>query len=131
MPGPGRRDHQGDSKLESQQTAGIVDQAFAFQHIDDAPRQAKAFGNCGRGDGIGSRDHRSENRAQTIVEAGNQPACAQRDANNGEADQAKGQHKNAYDVVREVAPRGVKTPNVKQRGQNNQKHHIGIERNLR
>ena len=46
-------DDQGDGKLQSEQSTGIVDQAFAFQYVDNPAGKAEAFGDRGGGDGVG------------------------------------------------------------------------------
>ena len=43
--GPPPGDDQGNSKLQGQQPAGVVDQAFAFQYVDDPAGEAETLGN--------------------------------------------------------------------------------------
>ena len=72
--GPPSGDHQGNGELQSEQAAGIVNQAFAFQHVDNSPGKAQAFGDRGRSDRIRGRDDCSQHRSQPVVKARNQPA---------------------------------------------------------
>src|ERR1700743_2790968 len=65
-------DDQSHGELQSQQSAGVVDQAFAFQNIDNAPGQPEALGNRGSGDGVGGGENRSQYSAQAIVKPGYQ-----------------------------------------------------------
>ena len=46
-------DDHGDGKLQGEQAAGIVDQAFPFQNVNNASRKAKALGDGAGGDRIG------------------------------------------------------------------------------
>jgi hypothetical protein len=65
-------DH-GDAELEREQAAGIVDQALAFENVDDALGQSDAVGDGGGGDGVGRSDNRSEDEAESPVEAWEEP----------------------------------------------------------
>ncbi len=52
-PGPSPGDDQCNGKLEREQPTGVVDQAFAFQYVNDPAGKTEAFGDCGGGDRIG------------------------------------------------------------------------------
>ncbi len=117
--------------MQGEQTTGIVDQAFAFQYVNNPAGKAEALGNCSRSDRIGGRDYRSQYRAQPVVKARNQPGCAHRNAKHGKSDQAKGQHKNTDNVFVKVAPGGVEPADEEQRRQNHQKNNVRIQCNLR
>ena len=61
------------TKLESQQSAGVVDQALAFENIGDSFGNADAFGDSSCRKGICRRDDRAQNQAESPVKAGGEP----------------------------------------------------------
>ena len=65
-------DH-GDAELESQQAGGVVDQALAFEQIDDAPGKSDLRRDGGGGHRIGGRDDRAEDHANPPIESGKEP----------------------------------------------------------
>ena len=128
--GPAPGNHQGNSKLQSKQSAGIVYQALSFKNVDDAARQAQTFRDCRGRDGIGGRHHRSKDRAQPIVETWNKPVGAHRNPEHGKSNQSKGQHQNADDIVVKVSPRSIETTDIEQGRENNEEDNVRIQCDL-
>jgi hypothetical protein len=124
-------DHQGNRKLQCEQTTGIVDQAFAFQYVNNSPGKAEALGNCGGSNRIRGRDYGSQDSTHPVVKPRNQPGRAHCNAKHSKSDQAKGQHKNADNVFVKVAPGSVESTDEEQRRQNHQKNNVRIQRDLR
>jgi len=122
---------QANAELQRQQSAGIVQQALAFQHVHQPPRQSQAAGDGGGGDGVGRRDNGAQHQPDPPIEARQQPLPRFGDPDNGESHQAKGQENNADQVEGELPPGSEPRRAVKQRRQNDEKHQVGIEANFR
>ena len=60
----------GGGELKSEQAGGVVDEALAFEDVDDAAGQPDAPGDGGGGDGVGGGDDGAEHQAEAPVEAG-------------------------------------------------------------
>ena len=58
------------TKLQGEQPSGVIEKAFAFQHVNHPLRQANSFGNGGRGNCIRRGYHRSQNHSQSPVKSG-------------------------------------------------------------
>ena len=108
-------DDESDSEFESEQAAGVVDEAFAFDDVGDALGDAEALSDCGGGDRVGGADDGAENEAEAEVETGKNPVGDGGDAANGEDDETEGEHGDADEVVAEVAPGGGESGGEQQR----------------
>src|SRR5579862_3640980 len=93
-----------DGELESEETGGVVDEAFAFEDVDDAFGQSDAAGDGSGGDGGSGGDDSSEDKTETPVKAGKDMGRGQGDSDDGEGDQPEGEQGDGDDVVAEVAP---------------------------
>ena len=125
------RDDKSDGKFESEQAAGVVDEAFSFDDVGDALGDAEAPGDCGGGDRVGGADDGAENEAEAEVEAGKNPVGDGGDAANGEDDETESEHGDADEVVAEVAPGGGESRGEEQRGKDYEENHVGIQGDVR
>jgi hypothetical protein len=121
-------DDHGDGEFEGEEACGVVDEAFAFEDVDNRLREADALGYRGGGDGIGGGDDSAECETETPVESAEQPVGGRRDTSNGEGYESEGKKENADQVEFEIAPRGKPRGAVEERRKNDEEHEIGIER---
>ena len=120
-------DHEGCGELKSEQAGGVVDEALAFEDVDDAAGQPDAPGDGSGGDGVGGGDDGAEHESEAPVETVKDGGRNQGDGDDGEADQAEGEKKDADEVVAEVAPGGGPGGGVEQRREDDQEDEVGIE----
>ncbi len=123
-------DH-GDAEFESEEAGGVVDEAFAFEDVDDALREAEIFGDGGGGDGVGGGDDGAEDDAEAKIEWSEGVVCGFGDSPNGEADETEGEKEDADDVVFEVAPTGEPCGGVEQRRKNDEEDDVGADGDVR
>lgn len=121
-------DHSG--KLQSEQTGCVIDEALAFEYIDDAARRTDPPGDGGGGNSVGGADNGSERQTERPVEARENAGCNQRDPEDGEADQSKGEQQDADEVVVEIAPGGVSGGGVEQGREDGKEDEIRVEGNV-
>ncbi len=65
-------DDHGDAEFESEETGGVVDEAFAFENVDDALKADRAPGDGGSGDGVGGGDYRAKDNAEPKIKGANE-----------------------------------------------------------
>ena len=70
----------GGGELKSEQAGSVVDEALAFEDVDDAGGQSDATGDGGSGDGVGGGDHGAEGEAEAPIESGKDVGRDQGDA---------------------------------------------------
>src|SRR3954451_5188352 len=124
-------ENHGDAELESEQSAGVVDEAFAFENVDDALREAHAVGDRSGGDGVGGGHDGAEDEAEAPVKSAENMRSEDGDAGYGEADQAEGEEEDADDVVFEVAPGSEPGRGVEQRRQEDEEDHVRVQGDVR
>ena len=124
-------DDDGDGELQGEEASGVVDQALAFEHVNDAAGKPDALGDGGCGNGVGRRDDCSQDEAEPPVKAEKDPGSDQSYSKDSEDDQTEGEEENADDVEAEVAPGGGPRGGVKQRWQNYEEDEIRFERDVR
>ena len=115
------------TKLESKKSAGVVDQALAFENIGDSLGNADTFGDCGCRKGICGRDDCAQYQAEFPVKVGGVPLRSQSYSDHGERNQAKSQEKDAHQVVGKFPPGGLPGGGVEQRRQDDEEDDVGIE----
>ena len=101
-------------ELQRQQAAGVVDQAFSLDHVRDFLRQADSPGD-GRGcDRVGGANDRAQNHSLLPGEVRENPAARDRHAPHRETYKPQRQHRNAHQVVAEIAPGSLRCRREKQ-----------------
>src|SRR5262249_31707690 len=98
----GRRlasDEHGDAEFKREQGAGVIDQALAFEDIDDSLWQSDSSGNRGGGYGVSGRNYSSEGKPPAPVKAGEEPLRRFGYDEHCEGDQTERQRKDADQVV--------------------------------
>ena len=123
--GGGALDDHFDAELKGEQAGGVVEEAFAFEQVDDALGHADAAGDGGCGHGVGGGDDGAEEEAELPVEAGEPPPGGEGDTDGGEEDEEDGEAGDGGDVVSEFAPRGLPRGDVEQGREDDQKDHRG------
>src|SRR5262249_29605938 len=98
--------HHGHAKFEGEQAGGVVDEAFAFEDVDDGLREAEILGDGGGGDGVGGGDDGTEDDAKAKIERREGVRSGFGNSPDGETDKAEGEEEDADDVVGEVPPAG-------------------------
>jgi hypothetical protein len=123
-------DDHGDGEFESEEAGGVVDQAFAFEDVDNALREANAFGDGSGGDGVGSGDDSAEDETEPPVETGEYPCGGSGHAEHRETDQAESKQENADQVEFEIAPGSQPSRGVQKRGEHDEEDDVGIQRDF-
>src|SRR5262249_44501634 len=66
-------DKHGNAEFEREQGAGVIDQAFAFEGIDDPFREFEASSDRGGGNGVRRRHYRAEGKARAPIKTREEP----------------------------------------------------------
>src|SRR5271156_2930582 len=116
-----------DGEFKGQQSAGVIDEAFTFEDVDDAAAKPDAAGDRCRGDRVGGRDDGAEEEPEPPVEAGKDAGRGPGDSDDGECYQAESEQRDVDDVVTEVAPGGVPGGSIEERRQDDEEDEVGVE----
>jgi hypothetical protein len=117
--------HHGDAELESEKASGVIDEALAFQDVDDSRGETYAPGDGGGGDGVGGGHQRAEDEAKAEIEVGEGIVGSFSHAQGSESYQAERQKKDADDVVGKIAPGGEPRARVQERRENGEEDDVG------
>jgi hypothetical protein len=128
--GKAARHHGAHGKREADQARGVVEQGFAFEDVHQARRDGIAGGDRRDGHGVRRRQDGAEREGDGQRHAGDQPVDEKAHAQHGKQHQADGQHQDRARVGKEGALGDAPAIEKQQRGNEEQKENVGVERYL-
>src|SRR5262249_711409 len=121
-------DEERGAKLEREKRSRVVDQALAFENVDNSFRQSNALGDRSGSDRIRRSHHSSKHQTHPPVESGKEPRRSVGHSEHRESDQSKSEKEHPHKIKRQLPPRGNPSGGKEQRRQDHEKDDIWIER---
>ena len=119
-----------DREAVDQQGAGVVEEAFAFQHDDDAVRQLQLPQDGGRRRCVRRGHDRAQRDRRGPAEAGHQRVRDEGDRGYGECHRAEREARDRHDVLAQIAGRGVVRGVEEGRRDEQRQGELRVERDL-
>src|SRR5579883_307986 len=120
-----------DGETDGEQATRIVDEAFAFEYVHNAGRDAEFSGNAGGGERVSCRDDGAEDQAGFPGELREEIMTGEANTDDGEGDQAKGKHEDADEVLAEITPGCIVRRGKDERRQHDEEDEIRVEGDFR
>ncbi|CAM2159712.1 hypothetical protein PT2222_60126 [Paraburkholderia tropica] len=122
----GRGERRRHRDLVDQQARGVVDEALAFEHGDEARGQRIALQDRFRGDRVGRRDDRAEREARGPRQGGIERMHGEGDRDGRERHRAEHERDDRAQLAAKLLPRRVERTRHQQRRQHGREQQVGV-----